>query len=76
MEKGRAACLRLVLTGGPGREADGTQPEEVIELFASVEGNKLVLKEPAPFPVHDNAIYIGKRKIIITLESTPQYPIK
>ena len=45
------------------------QPEGVIELFASVEGDELVLREPAPLPVHGNEICLGKTKIIITLES-------
>lgn len=55
-------------SGKAFEEADEAQLEEVIELFAAVEGNRLVLKEPAPFPVRGNEIYIGKRKIIITLE--------
>ena len=46
------------------------QPEGIIELFASVEGDKLVLKEPAPLPVHGNEIRLGKTKIVITLEPT------
>jgi len=62
------AATELWKSGQMFEEANESQPEEVIELFASVEGNKLVLKEPAPFPVHGNEIYIGKRKIIITLE--------
>lgn len=44
-------------------------PEGVIELFASVEGDKLVLKEPALLPVHGNEIRLGKTKIVITLAS-------
>ncbi|MBM3238633.1 hypothetical protein FJZ31_20245 [Candidatus Poribacteria bacterium] len=43
-------------------------PEGVIKLFASVEGDKLVLKEPASLPVDGNEIRIGKTKIVITLE--------
>ena len=43
-------------------------PEGVIELFASVEEDKLVLKEPASLPVHGNEIRLGKTKIVITLE--------
>ena len=44
------------------------QLEGLIELKATVEEGKLVLKEPAPLPVHDNEIHLGKTKIIITLE--------
>jgi len=44
------------------------QPEGLFELKATVEEGKLVLKEPAPLPVHDNEIHLGKTKIVITLE--------
>lgn len=46
-----------------------SNPEGVIELFASVEGDKLILKEPAHLPVHGNEIRLGKTKIVITLAS-------
>ena len=52
------------------QDSDEAQPQEILELFASVEGNKLVLKEPAPLLVHGNEMYIGKIKIIITLEES------
>lgn len=62
------AATELWKSGQALEETDEAQPEEVIELFASVEGNKLALKGPATFPVHGNEIYIGKRKIVIILE--------
>ena len=62
------AATALWESGQAFEEVDEVQPEEVIELFAAVKENRLVLKEPAPFPVRGNEIYIGKRKIIITLE--------
>jgi len=44
------------------------QPDGLFELKATVEEGKLVLKEPAPLPVHNNEIHLGKTKIVITLE--------
>lgn len=44
------------------------QPEGLLELKATVEKGKLVLKEPAPLPVHGNEIHLGKAKIVIILE--------
>ena len=41
---------------------------EKIELFASVEGGRLLFHEPAPIQVHSNEIHLGKTKILVTLE--------
>jgi hypothetical protein len=44
------------------------QPETSVELKVRVRNGKLVLKQPAPLPVHHNEIQVGRLRLVLTLE--------